>query len=65
MNADKTLFAQTMGFISSTSFARIVERYSGNAGIRRITCAADQYNYNAQYHISSGDHSGLKPPKVG
>lgn len=39
MNAGKTLFAQIMEFIPWTSFARIVERYSGNAGVRRMTCA--------------------------
>src|SRR6266704_2204051 len=39
MNVGKTLFAQIMEFIPWTSFARIVERYSGNAGVRRLTCA--------------------------
>ncbi|MGS0740747.1 IS4 family transposase [Glaciimonas sp. GG7] len=39
MNIGKTLFAQIMEFIPWTSFARIVERYSGNSGVRRMTCA--------------------------
>jgi transposase len=39
MNAGKTLFAQIMEFVPWTSFARIVERYAGNAGVRRMTCA--------------------------
>ena len=39
MNVDKTLFAQVMEFIPWTSFTRIVNRYAGNAGIRRLSCA--------------------------
>jgi Transposase DDE domain/Domain of unknown function (DUF4372) len=39
MNVGKTLFAQIMEFVPWTSFARIVDRYSGNAGVRRMTCA--------------------------
>lgn len=39
MNAGKTLFAQVMGFVPWTSFARIVRHYSGNAGVRTLTCA--------------------------
>jgi len=39
MNVGKTLFAQVMDFIPWTSFARIVNRYSGNAGVRRMNCA--------------------------
>lgn len=39
MNVGKTLFAQIMDFIPWTSFSRIVDRYSGNAGVRRMTCA--------------------------
>lgn len=39
MNIGKTLFAQIMEFIPWTSFARIVDRYSGNARVRRLTCA--------------------------
>jgi hypothetical protein len=37
--AGKTLFAQLMEFVPWTSFTRIVDRYSGNAGVRRMTCA--------------------------
>ena len=39
MNVGKTLFAQIMEFVPWTSFGRIVDRYSGNAGVRRLTCA--------------------------
>ena len=39
MNVGKTLFAQVMEFVPWTSFARIVQRYSGNAGVRTLTCA--------------------------
>ncbi len=39
MNVGKTLFAQVMEFIPWTSFTRIVDRYSGNAGVRRMSCA--------------------------
>lgn len=39
MNVGKTLFAQIMDLIPWTSFARIVNRHAGNAGVRRMTCA--------------------------
>ena len=39
MYVGKTLFAQVMAFVPWTSFGRIVDRYSGNAGVRRMTCA--------------------------
>jgi hypothetical protein len=39
MNVGKTLFAQVMEFVPWTSFSRIVDRYSGNAGVRRMNCA--------------------------
>src|SRR5450756_1871902 len=39
MNVGKTLFAQIMEFVPWTSFGRIVDRYSGNAGVRRMSCA--------------------------
>ncbi|HSY28464.1 MAG TPA: IS4 family transposase [Burkholderiaceae bacterium] len=39
MNVGKTLFAQIMEFVPWTSFARIVDRYGGNTGVRRMTCA--------------------------
>ena len=39
MNAGKTLFAQIMEFVPWTSFSRIVNRYSGNAGVRTLSCA--------------------------
>ena len=39
MNAGKTLFAQIMEFIPWTSFSRIVTRYAGDSGVRRMNCA--------------------------
>jgi hypothetical protein len=39
MHVGKTLFSQVMEFVPWTSFARIVERYSGNAGARTLSCA--------------------------
>jgi hypothetical protein len=39
MHVGKTLFAQIMEFVPWTSFARIVHRYSGNAGSRTLSCA--------------------------
>jgi len=39
VNAGKTLFAQIMEFVPWTSFARIVQRYSGNSGVRTLSCA--------------------------
>ncbi len=39
MNVGKTLFAQVMEFVPWTSFARIVQRHSGNAGVRTLSCA--------------------------
>ena len=39
MYVGKTLLAQVMEFIPWTSFSRIVQRYSGNAGARTLSCA--------------------------
>jgi len=39
MNVGKTLFAQAMEFVPWTSFGRIVDRYGGNSGVRRMNCA--------------------------
>ena len=39
MNVGKTLFAQLMEFVPWTSFSRIVQRYGGDAGVRRLSCA--------------------------
>jgi hypothetical protein len=38
MNVGKTLFAQIMEFVPWTSFGRIVSRYGGDAGVRRLSC---------------------------
>lgn len=38
MNVGKTLFAQVMEFVPWTSFSRIVSRYGGDSGVRRMTC---------------------------
>ena len=39
MYVGKTLFAQVMEFVPWTSFARIVHRYGGDAGVRTLSCA--------------------------
>jgi len=39
MYVGKTLFAQVMEFVPWTSFARIVQRYAGNSGVRTLSCA--------------------------
>jgi hypothetical protein len=39
MHVGKTLFSQVMEFVPWTSFARIVQHYSGNAGARTLSCA--------------------------
>ena len=39
MNAGKTLFAQVMEFVPWSSFARIVQHYGGNSGVRSLSCA--------------------------
>ena len=39
MYVGKTLFAQVMEFVPWTSFARIVQRYGGNSGVRALSCA--------------------------
>lgn len=38
MNVGKTLFAQVMEHVPWTSFARIVERYGGDSGVRSLAC---------------------------
>ncbi len=39
MHIGKTLFAQVMEFVPWTSFARIVQRHAGDAGVRTLSCA--------------------------
>ncbi len=39
MNAGKTLFAQVMEFVPWKTFARIIERHKGDAGVRTLSCA--------------------------
>jgi hypothetical protein len=51
MNVGKTLFAQIMEFVPWTSFARIVDRYAGNAGVRRMRCA-EQFRVMAFAQLS-------------
>lgn len=38
MNVGKPLFAQIMEFVPWTSFSRIVNRYGGDSGVRRLRC---------------------------
>ena len=46
MNTGKTLFAQLMDFLPWSTFDRIVARYEGNHGVRKLSCAA-QYQIMA------------------
>ena len=46
MNTGKTLFAQLMDFLPWSTFDRIVARYGGNRGVRKLSCAA-QYQIMA------------------
>src|SRR3989338_1828064 len=39
MNVGKTLFAQIMEYVPWKTFGRIIERHSGDAGIRTLCCA--------------------------
>ena len=39
MNSGKTLLARVMAFVPWTSFARIIQRYQGDAGVRSLNCA--------------------------
>jgi hypothetical protein len=39
MNTGKTLFAQVMEFVPWKTFARIIERHKGDAGVRTLSCA--------------------------
>ena len=50
MNVGKTLFAQIMEFVPWTSFGRIVDRYGGNSGVRRLSCA-EQFRVMAFAHL--------------
>ena len=46
MNTGKTLFAHLMDFLPWSTFDRIVARYDGNRGVRRLSCTA-QYQVMA------------------
>jgi hypothetical protein len=46
MNTGRTLFAQLMDFLPWSTFDRIVARYEGNRGVRKLACAA-QYQIMA------------------
>lgn len=39
MNVGKTLFAQVMEYVPWKTFARIIERHRGDAGVRTLSCA--------------------------
>ena len=39
MNVGKTLFAQVMEYVPWKTFARIIERHGGDAGVRTLSCA--------------------------
>ena len=40
MHVGKTLFAQVMEFVPWKTFGRIIERHTGDAGVRTLGCAA-------------------------
>src|ERR1700684_3260018 len=40
MNTGKTLFARIMDFLPWSTFDRIVARYDGNRGVRKLPCTA-------------------------
>ena len=39
MNEGRTMFAQVMVFVPWKTFARIIERHNGDAGVRTLSCA--------------------------
>ena len=39
MNVGKTLFAQVMGYVPWKTFGRIIERHTGDVGVRTLRCA--------------------------
>jgi hypothetical protein len=39
MNVGKTLFAQVMGYVPWKTFGRIIDRHSGDSGVRTLDCA--------------------------
>jgi len=39
MNTGKTLFAQVMEHVPLKTFGRIIERHSGDSGVRTLSCA--------------------------
>jgi hypothetical protein len=51
MNTGKTLFAQLMDFLPWTTFARCVQRYGGDRGVRTLPCA-EQFRIMAFAQLS-------------
>src|ERR1700722_7915704 len=51
MNTGKTLFAQLMDFLPWSPFDRLVARYEGSRGVRKLSCAA-QYQIMAFAQIT-------------
>jgi hypothetical protein len=51
MNTGKTLFAQLMDFLPWTTFARYVQRYGGDRGVRTLPCA-EQFRIMAFAQLS-------------
>jgi len=39
MNVGKTLFAQVMEYVPWKTFGRIIDRHSGDSGVRTLGCA--------------------------
>ena len=57
MHVGKTLFAQIMEFVPWTSFARIVQRYSGDSG---VTLGVLDYLRRLSYHEAWGQVGARK-----
>jgi hypothetical protein len=59
MNAGKTLFAQLMDFLPWSTFNRYVTRYSGDKGIRTLSCA-EQFRVMAFAQLTYSEDLGLE-----
>ena len=60
MNTGKTLFTQLMDFLPWSTFDRIVGRYEGNRGVRKLPCAQHSVDTPGVDHLQS-----LQEPMAG
>src|SRR5258708_1174486 len=51
MNTGKTIFAQLMDFLPWSTFDRIVGRYGGDRGVRKLACA-QHFQVMASAHLA-------------